>query len=150
MPEVGEIQKASDIGYKGSQKYIRVICPICEKGRWICFSHTQKPEHTGICKQCYPHGLENHPQWRGGQHVNSYGYVMIKRLDHPHADSNGYVKRSRIVLENKLGRSLWPNADVHHKNGIKTDDSPDNLIELFHDEHQSLHMRQRSELATAK
>jgi len=83
--------------------------------------------------------LENHPNWKGGRTVTSHGYVLVKRPDHPDADSRGYVYEHRLVAEEKLGRRLDSDEHVHHKNGDKQDNSPEN-IEVYHEtEHRVEH-----------
>lgn len=32
-----------------------------------------------------------------------------------------------LVMENMLGRNLFPNETVHHKNGVRHDNRPNNL-----------------------
>jgi len=68
-----------------------------------------------------------HPQWKGGSIVEE-GYVYIFKPEHPRATRHGkYVKRADLLLETKLGRPLQVGEIAHHLNGIRDDDSPDNL-----------------------
>ena len=59
------------------------------------------------------------------------GYAYVLQPDHPQANKRGYVRRAHLVLEEALGRPLREGCVTHHINGIKDDDSPENLMELF-------------------
>lgn len=48
----------------------------------------------------------------------------------------------RYVMETILGRSLRSDEHVHHINGIKTDNRPENLQVLKDSEHHREHMTQ--------
>lgn len=65
-----------------------------------------------------------------GRRVNSQGYVMLKIIGHHLADSQGYVREHRLVMEKKLGRRLLPGEVVHHIDGDTANNAPENL-ELF-------------------
>ena len=58
---------------------------------------------------------------------DNHGYVMVWWPDHPDVHSNGYVPRSRLVMENKLGRPLQSKEHVYHVNNNPADDNPENL-----------------------
>jgi HNH endonuclease len=82
-------------------------------------------------------GSENQ-NWKGGRYKDSRGYIRIWRHGHPYATGRGYVPEHRLVMEEHLGRYLWDFEDVHHKNGIKTDNRIQNLQLLNHGEHSRL------------
>lgn len=56
------------------------------------------------------------------------GYVLIKAPDHPRAGvRNGRVREHLLVMEESLGRMLLPGEEVHHMNGIRSDNRLENL-----------------------
>lgn len=59
---------------------------------------------------------------------NSNGYVWVYRPGHPHAMSNGYVYKHRIVMERHLGRYLDDDEQVIHRDGNKSNNKIKNLI----------------------
>jgi len=56
-----------------------------------------------------------------------YGYVYILMPSHPNAMKSGYVLEHRLVMGRKLGRYLNKYEAVHHINGIRDDNRPENL-----------------------
>ncbi|MDA3832775.1 MAG: hypothetical protein PF495_05205 [Spirochaetales bacterium] len=64
---------------------------------------------------------------KGGRYIGKGGYVYIFRPDHPWSTKKGYVLRSRLVMEQKLGRYLGNKEVVHHLNKKTDDDRTENL-----------------------
>ena len=85
------------------------------------FSEEHKRNHS----ESLPRGPD-HWNWNGGRRINN-GYVYMLKPDHPNADKAGYVPRSHLVMEERLGRYLEPGEVVHHE-GEKTDDRSEMLI----------------------
>lgn len=71
-------------------------------------------------------------RFSGGRHVTAKGYVLALRPEHPNANGEGYVFEHRLVMEQTLGRLLTKDERVHHINGKRDDNRPENL-ELFGD-----------------
>lgn len=70
-------------------------------------------------------------RWKGGVVVNKDGYREIMSRGHPHAKKHThYMLEHRLVMEKMIGRYLLPNEVVHHKDGNKLNNSPENL-QLF-------------------
>jgi len=69
---------------------------------------------------------KNHSGWKGGKIIVD-GYARVLRRDHPCANNHGYVLEHRLVMEGILGRYLTSGEQVHHRNGVKDDNRPENL-----------------------
>ena len=67
------------------------------------------------------------PGWRGGRTKSSTGYILVQAPLHPAATQCGYVPEHRLVMEEIIGRHLYQEENVHHINGVRDDNRPDNL-----------------------
>ena len=68
-----------------------------------------------------------HENWKGGRLISQHGYILIHQPNHPLAMQRGYVAEHRLVMEKYLGKILKRTEQVHHKNGIRTDNRIENL-----------------------
>ena len=60
--------------------------------------------------------------------MHKAGYVMRRARGHPRASqSSPYLFEHILVMEGLLGRYLLPGETVHHKDGVKADNRPENL-----------------------
>lgn len=76
-------------------------------------------------------------KWR----VRVDGYIDWWEPDHPLAREDGYLFEHRRVLYD-AGVALGPDDEVHHANGIKTDNRVENLVVVDKREHASIHARE--------
>jgi len=75
--------------------------------------------------------------WKGHGTVNKSGYIEVYSPGHPCATQRNRVLQHRLVMEKIVGRYLHPDEIVHHKNGVKTDNKPENLELLVRRTHST-------------
>jgi len=139
MPEIGEIKKGSEIGYKGGYKYIWSACIDCGKERWI---RLIKGQPVNIyCQSCWQRGDKN-PSWKGERLKDSSGYILVRLpfndFFRSMANGRSYVLEHRLVMAKYLGRNLQSWELVHHKNHIRDDNRIENLQLVTDDRHTQI------------
>ncbi len=71
---------------------------------------------------------EANSNWRGGRSVTEHGYILLRvGVEHHLADVRGYAYEHRVVAEQVMGRHLRSGEIAHHKNGIRSDNRPQNI-----------------------
>lgn len=122
--------------HKSMVKLTTVTCQECGK-YFTCDRRTLHPERQGPRRYC-SHECKHEawrkygkpqPRLRGLVHRNSGGYLYEYAPDHPAVQGKDYrrIGQHRLVMEKSIGRYLAPGESVHHKNGIKDDNRPENL-----------------------
>jgi hypothetical protein len=127
-------------------QYLNEEWPLCACGcgepvpwdkHYGCWRKYKSPAHVIKHNGSRRYGPEHH-NWKGGR-VKMGDRYFIKMPGHPRA-INGYVREHVLVMEKILGRFLAPDEHVHHINGDKGDNRPENLMVLSNAEHTKLHM----------
>lgn len=78
------------------------------------------------CRKCSLSLRRDHATPR--RERNPRGYVMVTgHYDHPNSTTYGRIYEHVLVMSKELGRPLLPGENVHHINGLRDDNRPENL-----------------------
>lgn len=153
---------------KGSQKKVKLQCDSCSKitetafnnynnsqkrrgydGKTYCVScnckklgKNKKGKKSWNSGKKIPHISGNKSKsWKGGRYISSDGYWMVYCGNN---DTNikwkNYRKEHLVIAEQKLKRKLKKGEIVHHLDGDKLNNNPENLEILSSEkEHRILH-----------
>ena len=72
----------------------------------------------------------NHPLFMGGKSHDANGYIT---------DTQKNKREHRLVMEKVLNRELLSTEIIHHVNGDKTDNRPENLEIVTRSKHKQMH-----------
>ena len=116
---------------------IEMICEQCGRHYKDFPSNVKRHEHHYCGRACSVEAHNYHntvDSWQGGYVSSSTGYKYIRY-------KGKAIEEHRLVMMKLLGRELETDEHVHHINGNKTDNRPENLMLLTHSEHSSLHAK---------
>jgi len=85
--------------------------------------------HSEVTRLSAKRGPDCH-WWTGGRHKDSNGYVTIRMPDHRLANATGTVKEHHLVWEKHHGKQVPKGWVVHHLNGVRDDNRPENLAAM--------------------
>ena len=154
------------------ETWLNMTCPICgkrfhikpyamkkSKRHWCskeCHNQAKKEYFSGVGNHQYGLRGKDNPTWNGGRRLTHYGYWLVQCIGHPFGVGNSeYVLEHRLVAEKYLltnensvvidgKRYLSPKYIVHHKNGIRTDNRPENLEVMEKGQHSRMHDLERN------
>ncbi len=139
--EIGDIERGIDIGVRDKSKYIWSDCPDCGMTKWTQLYRYRLGEYLR-CRRCAAKTSRccgsNHPNWRGG-FIRDDGYVLIRILPEDgcyNMSYGGSILEHRYIMAKILGRCLTNKEIVHHLNGVRDDNRPENIAIVTKGNHE--------------
>lgn len=110
--------------YHPSSGHLR--CPACRLKN-SCTCGKTKQVKSATCGSCRTVAKSSNGNWKGGKTYHKRGYLMILAPEHPRGLRSPYVFEHILVVESMIGRYLIDGETVHHRNGVRDDNRPENL-----------------------
>ena len=119
------------VGHAAQYYSGRPLTPIFRPKANCDFPGCERPHYAlGYCQGHRRQLLDNRPlaplRERSGRHMDR-GYILLFEPSHPNARKDDYVAEHTKVMAAMLGRPLHRFEEVHHKNGSRHDNRPENL-----------------------
>ena len=156
-----ELAKTGRYGYcvRCGKPKLNAFAKHCSMKCSSATTREKRPEANRVCRQCgkefrinpaYLTRRHNAGIYCSRQCMNTYqAEHYIKGIDKQGYEvltvNNKRIRVHRIVMEAMLGRPLLSSEHIHHLNGNKSDNRPDNLRLFSSSEHAKLHSAERWE-----
>lgn len=104
------------------------VCKTC--GTPIPYTAHKKVYCSSECRRIgFDKTWKTNAKMQGSRRIRSDGYVLVK------TNKTDWLPEHRVVMAEKIGRPLQATDRVHHKNGNRSDNRPENL-ELWTRDHK--------------
>ena len=89
---------------------------------------------------------EKSSNWKGGKMIHSGGYKLIRMPEHYRASKNGYVFEHILIWERIYNKKVPKGYVIHHLNGIKDDNRPENLCIISKKDHMKINEKYKKRI----
>lgn len=108
----------------GAPRHCRISgCDRTPYARTLCSAHYRRVLHHGDARPDVPIRAVTGTGWVS----HGYVYVPVRRDERWLSNGERRLAEHRLVMARRLGRPLHPDEVVHHRNGDRTDNRPENL-----------------------
>lgn len=108
---------------------VKIVCLNCKKQFDVFNVFRSRKFCSNKCYWFYNKG-EQSIRFKGRYKRPTNGYIYVWSPNHPNTTVRKYMLEHRLVMEKKIGRLLTKKEIVHHLNGIREDNRPENLALL--------------------